>query len=30
MSKMKDKAIDEQNATVPDGPPVGIAELLKE
>ena len=29
MSK-KDKAIDEQNATVPDGSPIGIAELLKE
>jgi hypothetical protein len=27
---MKDKAIDEQNATVPDGSPIGIAELLKE
>lgn len=30
MSKNKDKAIDEQNATVPDGSPIGIAELLKE
>ena len=30
MSKIKDKAIDEQNATVPDGSPIGIAELLKE
>ena len=30
MSKMKDKAIDEQNATVSDGSPIGIAELLKE
>jgi hypothetical protein len=30
MSKIKDKAIDEQNATVSDGSPIGIAELLKE
>ena len=30
MSKTKDKAIDEQNATVSDGSPIGIAELLKE
>ena len=30
MSKMKDKAIEEQNTTVPDGSPIGIAELLKE
>jgi hypothetical protein len=30
MSKIKDKAIDEQNTTVPDGSPIGIAELLKE
>ena len=30
MSKIKDKAIDEQNVTVPDGSPIGIAELLKE
>ena len=29
MSKTKDKAIDEQNATVSDGSPIGIAELLK-
>jgi hypothetical protein len=30
MSKIKDKAIDEQNATVSDGSPIGMAELLKE
>ena len=31
MSKIKDKAIDEQNATVPDASaPGGITELLKE
>ena len=30
MSKTKDKAIDEQNTTVSDGSPIGIAELLKE
>lgn len=30
MSKTKDKAIDEQSVTVPDGSPIGIAELLKE